>query len=219
MNHIPVTVAQNLDFNVAGAAHEPLQEDGAVAEAGRGLLPGFFQLFSKIFGPVDHAHTAAAAAEGRLDDQRKTNLGGNLLRLFRVADGLLRAGHNGNASLDCQAARGGLVAQQIEQFGAGADKADAGPLASPRQLGVFREKAIAGVNGVHALFLGQRHDALDVEVRLHRPLAFADQIGLVGLEAVEGDTVLAGVNGDRTQAKLVGGAQNADGNFTAVQCE
>ncbi len=49
--------------------------------------------------------------------------------------------------------------------------------------GVLGQKSMAsGVNEVHALFLRQRDDAGDIEMRADRPLAFADEIGFIGLE-------------------------------------
>jgi hypothetical protein len=45
---VAVAVAQNLDFDVAGAAHEAFDEDGVVAEGGGSFAAGFFQLAGKI---------------------------------------------------------------------------------------------------------------------------------------------------------------------------
>ena len=44
----------------------------------------------------------------------------------------------------------------------------------------------------------------------------ADEISLVRLEAVQGEAVFVGVNGDRADAQLVAGPKDADGDFTAV---
>ena len=43
-----------------------------------------------------------------------------------------------------------------------------------------------------------------------------DLIALVGLEAVQRIFVLLGPDGDRLQAELVGGAEDADGDFGTV---
>ena len=118
-----------------------------------------------------------------------------------------------------QAARGGLVAEQFQQVAPGADEGDAGALAGARQCGILGEEAVAGMDGVDALLLGQRDDAFDVEVGFDRAFALADQVGLVGLEAVQGEAVFLRVDGDGAQAEFVGGAQDADGDFAAVQCE
>ena len=70
-----------------------------------------------------------------------------------------------------------------------ADERDAGRCAGARQRGILREKAIAGMDGVHALFRRQRDDAVDVQVGLDRAFALPDQVGFVGLEAVQAEAV------------------------------
>ena len=67
--------------------------------------------------------------------------------------------------------------------------------------------------------LRQGDDALDIEIGLDRAFALADQVGFVGLEAVQGEAVFLGIDGDGAQAEFVGRAQNADGDFAAIQSE
>ena len=45
---------------------------------------------------------------------------------------------------------------------------------------------------------------------------FADLIGLVRLEAMEGDLVLLGEDRNGAAAKLIGGAHHTDGDFRAI---
>ena len=73
------------------------------------------------------------------------------------------------------------------------------------------------MDGVDALFRGQRDDALDIQIGLDRPFAFADQIGFVGLETMQAEPVFLGIDGDRAQPEFVGGAQDADRDFAAIQ--
>ena len=47
---VAVAVAQDLHFDVAGAAHEALQEDGVVAEGRAGFAAGLFQPAGEIGG-------------------------------------------------------------------------------------------------------------------------------------------------------------------------
>ena len=51
------------------------------------------------------------------------------------------------------------------------------------------------------------------------PLPSPDQVGFVGLEAVQREPVLLGVDGDGAQAEFVGGPEDADRDFAAVECE
>src|SRR5207302_10111704 len=96
---------------------------------------------------------------------------------------------------------------------------DAGALAGAGQRRILGKETVAGMNGVDAFFAGERNDAFDIEIRLDGSFTFADQIGFVGLEAMEGQPVLLGVDGDGPQAELIGGAQDTDGDFAAIQCE
>ena len=219
VENIAVEVAQNLDFDVLCASHEAFQENGVVAEGGGRFLARLFQFAGEIGGLVHHAHTAPAAAERGFDDQRIADLAGDFGGLFRVGDGFLRARDARNAGLLGQAARGGFVAQQVQQIGRGSDEGDAGAFAGAGQGGVLGEKSVARVDSVHAFLLGQRDDAFDVQVGFHGPFALADEIGFVGLEAVQGEAVFLGIDGDGAQAQFIGGAEDADRDFAAIQCE
>jgi len=73
------------------------------------------------------------------------------------------------------------------------------------------------MDGVDLLFPGQRDDAIDIQVRLYGPFAFSDQVRFIGFEAVEGQAIFLGVDGHGPQAQFVGGAQNADRDFAAIQ--
>ena len=115
-----------------------------------------------------------------------------------------------------QLARRAFVAQQLQQFRAGSDEGDAGPLAGARQSRIFRQEAVARMDGIHAFFLRQRDDAVHVQVGFHRPFALADQVSFIGLETVQGQAVLLRIDGHGAQAQFIGGAQDADGNFAAV---
>ena len=69
---------------------------------------------------------------------------------------------------------------------------------------------------VHAPFLRERDDAGDVEVGADRPLALADEIRLVGLEAMDGEAVFLRIDGDGLQTEFGGGAEYADGDLAAI---
>src|ERR1035441_1758327 len=113
---------------------------------------------------VHHPHAASAAPERRFDHQRVADLAGDPGGLFGVRDGFLAARDAPDSGLLRQAARGGFVAQQVEQAGRGADEGDAGAFAGARQSGVLGEESVARVDGVHTLLFGQRHDAFDIQV-------------------------------------------------------
>ena len=75
---------------------------------------------------------------------------------------------------------------------------------------------------VGAGLAGDAHDLVDGQVGVDRPhrLAagrLADEVGLVGLEAVEGELVLVRVDRDRRQPQLGRRAKDADGDLGAVR--
>ena len=63
---------------------------------------------------------------------------------------------------------------------------------------------------------GQPDDPLHVEVRLHRSLALADEVGFVGLVPVEREAVLFGVHGHGLFAQFRARAEDADGDLAPV---
>ena len=78
------------------------------------------------------------------------------------------------------------------------------------------------MNRVRAGELGDADDFGDRQIALDRPHILGqmrpapDLIALVRLEPVQRQLVLLGPDGDGLHAKLIGGAEDADGDFRAV---
>ena len=75
------------------------------------------------------------------------------------------------------------------------------------------------MDGVDAPLFCQRHDSRNVQIRFDRPLAGADLIRFISLEAVQGEPVLLRINSHGAQVELVGGAEDAYGDFAAIGSE
>ncbi len=73
------------------------------------------------------------------------------------------------------------------------------------------------MDGVDALVARQSDDAGDVQIRFDGTFAGADQVGFVGLEAMQAEAVLLGVNANGAEVEFIGGAENANGDFAAVR--
>ena len=216
VDDVAVAVAEDLHLDMFRARDVFFEEDGGVAEGAVGLALGLVEQVGEVGGLVDDAHTATAAAEGRLDDEGEADGLGDLHGLGAIRDGVLGAGQDGDGDLLREGAGGGFVAHHVEQLGARADKDDAGLFAGAGEGGVFGEETVAGVDGVNAVVLGDTDDALDVEVGGDGALAAADLVGLVGLVTVNGETVLLREDGDGAQAELGAGAEDAHGDLGAV---
>ena len=176
----------------------------------------FGEQIREIARLVNHAHAATAAAKRGLDDQRKANLLRDLQRFATVFNRVFRARQHRHVDLLRKRAGGGFVAHVAEQIHARADENNSRLLARFRKIRVLGQKAVAGMDEVHALLFRERDDAGDVEIGTDRAFAFADDIGLIRLEAVDGEPVFLRVNGDGAQAEFRRGAEDADGDLAAV---
>ena len=63
---------------------------------------------------------------------------------------------------------------------------------------------------------GYPDHARNIEIGLDRPFAFANEIGLVGLEAVKREAIFTGVDCDGAEAQLSCRAKHANGNLAPV---
>ena len=89
-----------------------------------------------------------------------------------------------------------LVAEVAHGLGGRPDEGQAGLDAGIDEFRAFAQKAVAGMDGVGA---GQPGDADifgDLQIGLDRAESLADQVGLVGLEAVQRQLVFLGKDGD-----------------------
>ena len=216
MQHVAVTVAQNLHLNMFGAGDVLLQKYGRIAERVGGFALGLIEQIGEIGRFVNHPHAASATAEGGLDDQRKTDFLRNLQRRGSVRDRLLRARQGSHAHLLCQCPGRHLVPHQLNNIRTGADEGDAGRGASTGETGVLRQKTVTRVNKIDVLFLGQRDDSRNIEISTHRAFALANEISFISLETVDAEAVLLRINGDGAHAQFGGRAKNTDGDFVAI---
>ena len=181
-----------------------------------GLAPAFEHLLLELVGAHDRAHAAAAAAPAGLEHEGVADGVGHAAHLVHVVGEDLGRGDDRHAGGDRHLARARLVAEHPHGLGGRADEGDAGRLAGVDEVGVLGEEAVAGVDGVGARHLRHADDLGDREVGGDRAEAFADAVGLVGLEAVQRELVLLGEDRDRPLAHLVRGAHDADGDLAAV---
>ena len=104
---------------------------------------------------------------------------------------------------------------RVHRVGGRADEHDAGLLAGPREGGVFRQEAIAGVDCLGARLARGLEDLLHVQVAL-RGGTGAKQVGLAGPPGVRGVAIRLGVNGHAGHAELLQRAHHTDGDLAPV---
>ncbi len=124
------------------------QINAAVLEGRLGLLASGPQAGEQADVIAGDAHAPAAAAGGGLDQHRVADLLGKGQRLLVAVDQPLAARHDRDAGLFGEFARLVLVAElRMAASGGPINSMPASP-AHVGKVGLFREKAIAGVNGV-----------------------------------------------------------------------
>ena len=192
-----VLVAKQLDFNVTGAANKFFEKNVSGAEGGAGLTPRLIESVVELVGRQRDAHAATAAAVGRLDHDGITEAFGERMGFFIGADRLIAAGKDGNLRLLSDAARRHLVAELFENFGARPNENKAGLTNGAGEMRILGEEAVAGMNGVHIMFAGQRDDAGNVEIGPDRFACLADAIGFIGFEAMQSEAVFMRIESDR----------------------
>jgi hypothetical protein len=67
VDRVAVGVGQDLDLDVPGVGHQPLDQQRVVPEAAPGFAPGRGDRIGQVGGPVHLAHALAAAARTRLE--------------------------------------------------------------------------------------------------------------------------------------------------------
>ena len=222
MHRIAMRVAQHLHLDVAGAFDQFFEIDLVLAEGGLGLALALGHLARQIGLAADRAHAAPAAAPRGLEHHGVADLGGELLHRLHVVGQRFGRRDDGHADLDRQIARGDLVAEAAHRVRLRADEGDAGRRAGVGEFGAFGEQSVARMDGIGARRLCDANYFLDRQVALDRPHVLVemrsapDLIALIRLEAVQRILVLLGPDGDRLQSQLIGGAEDADGNFGAV---
>ena len=211
-----LAVADQLHFDMASARNELLQKDIGDTEGSAGLAVRLVERLVELLRPVGHAHPAATAAHRCLNDDRIANLRRQRLRLGVVAHRGIAAGDDRHLCLVRDVASDDLIAELIEDFRFGTDEDHPRFGTGASKMSVFGEEAVAGMDGVNLVLPGEADDGIDVEIRLDRLAGPADTIRLIGLEAMQSVAVLVRVNRDCANPQFVSGAEDTNGDFTAI---
>ena len=182
---VSLFVAEDLNFDMFGAGHETLEENGRVAKSRRCFLASFTDFCFELAFVCDDPHAPSAPAKGGFHDQGKPDVAGKPPSGFQICYWLFRARDHRHTGSLRQTPRGRFVPEQFQKCGRRSDESDSGRVTCSGESGVFREKSISGMNRIDALLGCHRDDSLHVQVGLDRALSRADEVGFIGLEAVQ----------------------------------
>ena len=162
-----------------------------------------------------HPHAASAAAGRCFDDDGIADLSASSSASSVDLNDSLRSGQNRHAGGLHRLAGELLQAHGADHFRLGADELDAGGFADFGEVGVLAEKAVAGVNGFDVGDLRRADDRRDIQIAA-RALGRPDADRLVGEAHVQRIAVGFGIHGDRPDAEIPAGADDAEGDLAAI---
>jgi len=217
MDEIAVTVADELNLDVAGPLDEFLEEDIGYTERRAGLALCLVDRFIELVGGLSDAHAAAAAPHRRLDDDGVAEAFRQLACGGLVVHRIIAARQDRHVCKLGESPRRQLVAELFEHLDARADEDDAGVVTGLSKLRVLGKKAIARMDRIDAAFARQRDDAVDIEIGAQRFAGGADAVGFVGLEAMQGKAVFVGIDRDGADAELVRRTEDANGDLAPIR--
>ena len=195
---------------------EFFQVNLVAAESGLGFGAGRGDGINERGFGAHNAHAAAAAPGASLNNDGVADLAGcgdDCLGVVR--EGAVATRYAGHARLNHRALGVYLVAHQADRVAAGADKGKAAFFHTVGKVGVFREKAVTGVNGFGVGDFGCGNNGRNVEVAFRRGRR-TDTDALIGELNVHGVGVCGGMHDNGFDVEHAAGALNPQCNLTAV---
>jgi hypothetical protein len=150
MDHVSARIAEDLHFHMARMRQIFLENELAVAEGGEGLVSGGVERSRELGRLGDNPHAAAAAARGSLDEHRIAQPPGFLREARRILRGAVITRHGRDAGCLHDGLGLRLVADGTDGGRARANEGDPGVSAGLREIGILRQEAVAGMNGLRA---------------------------------------------------------------------
>ena len=214
-DHVAVGVGQALGLHVAGLVEVALDEALAAAERGDGLADRGVVQLGDLFEGAGDLQAAPAAAEGGLDRDRQAVLLGERDDLVGAGDRVGRAGDQRGAGALGDVPGGDLVTEVADGLRRRADPGQARVQDGLGELGVLREEAVAGVDGVRPGVLRGLQHLGHVQVAGGRGVT-AQGERLVGRADMQSVPVRIGVDGHARDPGVPAGPGNADSDFATV---
>ena len=201
VHDVSVLVRHDLDLDVARLG------DALIAKGALRLGARHVERLEQAALFVHDANALTTTTTGGLEHDRVAELlgTGNEALLVNV---FLQPGHQRHACLQCDVAGSNLVAHCTDRRRPRAEERDASRLTRLGELGVLTEEAVAGMQRIAAGLLGHLEHALGVEIALGG-LATTNVLGARRFANVQGRAIGVGIDGNRFDAHLVGGADHA----------
>ena len=215
VDDVAVRVGEYLHLDVPRIDDQLLDVHVGIGEVRLPLPPRRLEGPGGAVRRLDDLHALAAAARGRLDQQRIADRLAELEQLLDRDNRVGRAGDDRDARVLHRPTRPRLLAHQLDRGRRRTDPDEPRVLDRAREGRVLGEEAVARMHGAGAGALRRLHETLDVQIALRRRRR-ADQVRLVGEGDVQRAAVGLGVDGHRAESELTQRPEHADGDLTAV---
>ena len=215
MNHIAVLIGQNLNFHVSRSGQVFFEVDPGIAEVGFGLLLSRPDGASQFIFAVNDTHSFSAASGGRLNHHRITDRCRRLQRGIQILDHSLRSRHDRHSRLFHRLPGGRLIPHFADRIGMGTDEGDAARGAKLGKIGIFRQEAVAGVNGVRPDQGGGTHQIGHVQITVPG-WSGTDTIRLIGQFHMQRILVSFGIDGSRGNSQFAASPNHTNRDLSTV---
>ncbi len=215
MNQRAVMVAQHLNFNVMDFGKKAFENNVIVTERISGLTAGGLQIIKEAGFVPDDAHPFAAAACAGFDENGETNGNGRFHQHPIVQSRAVHTGRGWHTRRFRHSPRRRFITHQPHRRCAGANEGDVCLRAGSGKIGVFTQKAVAGMDRVCAATFGDTQHHLLIEIGVRRADA-RQWIAFVSQPNPRRVCVWLGVDGDRTHAQLAARIHNTVGDFAPI---
>src|SRR5262245_14466307 len=215
MDHVAVAIGEHLDFDVARRGDVLLDQDAAVAECRLRLAHCGLERRLECRLIIDAPHAPAAAARHGLDQHRVADLLRLLGQEFRLLPLAVIAGYDRHSRALHPLLGFAFQAHGTDRIRRRSDERDCGICTGLRELGILRQKTVAGMDALRAGTLGDPDQLVDRQIALARGPG-SEAMRLVAEPGVERAGIRIGIDCNRPQPEFSGGARNSTGDLAAV---
>ena len=186
----------------------------AVTKSTEGFRSGLVPVFLHLVLTADQADTPSAASGAGLQHHRIADAQGFHPGFLHMGQGLGAGDHLQGGAAD-QLLQNSLVAEPLHAFRIRADEYQTVFSAKAGKVGIFRQKAVARMDGLGAAEQGGADDLpfVQIAVRRFRP---ADAAGLIRQGHMEGVLVCFGIDSHCGNAHFLAGPDDAHGDLSPV---
>src|SRR4029453_13580034 len=161
MNHVSVTIGDNLKFDVMRIDDELLDVNLFISESFLRLVTGAMKGRFKAWFIMGHAQPAAASASGGFNHHRVTDSLCDLDRVALCLDNSVASRCHGHAGFPRENTSRVFVTHRLHRAGGGPDELSVAVLTDFCEMRILRQKPVAGMNRINVANLSCAHNTID----------------------------------------------------------